>query len=131
MKWDGELLAKACADDENVYVEVISVGSIGASSCGEVCEIRCKLFGVAIGHGDVVVKNNIEVRAFSSARKGMKVNYTKFQGRKNMIVKTCGLFARPRQTLLCLLYSLHHSPMTIVYILTPVHILTAENSPLI
>lgn len=66
---NGELLAKACTDYENVYVEVISVGSIGASSCGEVCEIGCELFGVAIGHVDVVVKNNSEVGAFSSTDK--------------------------------------------------------------
>lgn len=79
MDLDGELLAKACADNENVYVEVISVGSIGASSCGEVCEIGSELFGIAIGHGDVVVKNNLEVRVVSLAEKleGIKIDWIK------------------------------------------------------
>lgn len=46
------VLAKACADDENVYIKVISVGTIGASSCSKVCEVGCELLGLAIGHGD-------------------------------------------------------------------------------
>lgn len=64
------MLAEACADDQDIYVEVVGVGSVGASSCGIVGEVGRELLGHVDGHNyGVCLRISVLAEIFGLGRK--------------------------------------------------------------
>lgn len=109
------MLAKARANNENIYIEVISVGSIGASSCSKVCEVGRELLGLAVGHGDDIKIRIFRLRPICLLEQKWKEKQIRFVlGCYNMIAKLAGLFTLPSQALRYLFIPISPLPVTIV-----------------